>query len=110
MNANTSPVQLGAVSWLRTARVLMRLSWARTMSPVLLIAMVSLVLLPMLFSVIFASRGALSGDPMTFLVRRYDQLVCALATPIIALLLGTSAFSSEAEDGTLLYLVTTLVR
>ena len=107
MSANPSPVQLGPVSWLRSARVLVRLSWARTMSPVLLLAMLSLVFLPMLFSVIFASRGALSGDPTTFLVRRYDQLVCALATPIIALLLGTSAFNSEAEDGTLLYLVTT---
>jgi ABC-2 type transport system permease protein len=42
-----------------------------------------------------------------FLVSRYDQLVCALAAPLLALLLGTSAFSAEAEDGTLLYLVTT---
>ena len=104
---NDTPVQLGPVSLLRSARVLMRLSWARTFSPVMLIAMLGLVLLPMLFSLVFASRGALSGDPVTFLVRRYDQLVCALATPIIALLLGTSAFSAEAEDGTLLYLVTT---
>jgi ABC-2 type transport system permease protein len=30
-----------------------------------------------------------------------------LATPLIALLLGTSAFNAESEDGTLLYLVTT---
>jgi ABC-2 type transport system permease protein len=77
------------------------------MSPVLLVAMAGLVLLPMLFALVFASRGALSGDPIAFLVQRYDQLVCALATPIIALLLGTSAFSAEIEDGTLLYLVTT---
>jgi ABC-2 type transport system permease protein len=49
----------------------------------------------------------MSGDAVPFLVQRYDQLVCALATPLIALLLGTSAFNAEAEDGTLLYLVTT---
>jgi len=85
----------------------MRLSWARTVSPVLLLSMLALVLLPMLFSLVFASRGALSGDPVAFLMQRYDTLVCALATPVIALLLGTSAFSAEAEDGTLLYLVTT---
>ena len=107
MSVNSSPVQLGRVSLLRTALVLMRLSWARTVSPVLLISMLGLVLLPMLFSVGFASRGALSGDPVVFLVERFDVFVCALATPIIALLLGTSAFSAEAADGTLQYLVTT---
>ncbi len=101
------PVQLGRVSLWRTSRVLVRLSWARTFSPVLVLAMLGLVLLPMLFSLVFASRGALSGDPVAFLVQRYDQLVCALATPVIALLLGTAAFSAEAEDGTLMYLVTT---
>ena len=69
--------------------------------------MAGLVLLPMLFALVFASRGFLSGDPVPFLVLRYDQLVWALATPIIALLLGTSAFSAESDDGTLLYLVTT---
>jgi|GEM_PF-1049243 len=100
-------VVLGRVSWWQSGRVLMQLSWARTISPVLLIAMAALVLLPMLFALVFASRGALSGDPVVFLIQRYDQLVCALATPIIALLLGTSAFSAETDDGTLLYLVTT---
>jgi len=98
---------LGPVSLARTASVLVRLSWARTVTPVLLVAMMALLLLPMLFALVFASRGALSGDPVSFLVQRYDQLVCALATPIFALMLGTSAFSAEAEDGTLLYLVTT---
>lgn len=107
MSAARASVQLGPVSLFRTAMVLMRLSWARTVSPVLMISMAALVFLPMLFALVFASRGALSGDPVAFLVQRYDTLVCALATPIIALLLGTSAFSAEAEDGTLLYLVTT---
>jgi ABC-2 type transport system permease protein len=49
----------------------------------------------------------LSGDPVDFLMGRYDSLVAGLATPLIALLLGTSAFSAETDDGTLLYLVTT---
>jgi ABC-2 type transport system permease protein len=100
-------VRIGRVSWWQSGRVLMQLSWARTVSPVLLVAMAALVVLPMLFALVFASRGALSGDPVPFLIQRYDQLVCALATPIIALLLGTSAFSAETDDGTLLYLVTT---
>jgi len=100
-------IVLGRVSLWRTALVLLRMSWARTMTPVLMLAMLALVFLPMLFALVFASRGALSGDPVPFLMQRYDQLVCALATPVIALLLGTSAFSAEADDGTLLYLVTT---
>jgi ABC-2 type transport system permease protein len=107
IDATTDSVRLGRVSWWRSAVVLMRLSWVRTITPVLLLSMAGLVLLPMLFSLVFASRGALSGDVVPFLVQRYDQLVCALATPVIALLLGTSAFGAEAEDGTLLYLVTT---
>lgn len=95
------------VHWFGSAVVLARLAWARTASPALRVGMVALVFLPMLFALIFASNGALSGDPVTFLVSRYDSLVCGLATPLLALLLGTSAFSAEAEDGTLLYLVTT---
>ncbi|MCA0375427.1 MAG: hypothetical protein LCH84_07150 [Gemmatimonadetes bacterium] len=95
------------VRWLASARVLIQLAWARTASPVMRLGMLALVLLPMLFAILFASRGTLSGDPVVFLVSRYDQLVCALATPLLALLLGTSAFSAESEDGTLLYLVTT---
>ncbi len=102
-----TPTVRGRVSWLATARVLIQLAWARTFSPVLLLAISALVLLPMLFALAFASRGSLSGDPVVFLIQRYDTLVGALATPLIALLLGTSAFSAEAEDGTLLYLVTT---
>lgn len=105
--AGPTRTMLGRVSLLRTAAVLVRLSWARTVTPVLVLAIIALLLLPMLFALVFASRGALSGDPVSFLVQRYDTLVCALATPIIALMLGTSAFSAEAEDGTLLYLVTT---
>jgi ABC-2 type transport system permease protein len=97
----------GRVSFVATARVLVQLAWARTRSPVLLVGIGVLVLLPMFFALVFASRGVLSGDPVEFLVRRYDELVCALATPLIALLFGTSAFSAEADDGTLLYLVTT---
>ncbi len=97
----------GRVSFIATARVLIHLAWARTRSPVLLLGLCVLVVLPMLFALIFASRGVLSGDPVEFLIRRYDELVCALATPLIALLFGTSAFSAEADDGTLLYLVTT---
>jgi ABC-2 type transport system permease protein len=103
----TRPAKAGRVSLVATARVLIRLAWARTVSPVLLLGIVFVVCLPMLFALVFASRGSLSGDPVEFLVRRYDELVCALATPLIALLLGTSAFSAETDDGTLLYLVTT---
>ena len=100
-------VAAGRPSLLATAAVLIRLTWKRTMSPAIIASIVGLVLLPMIFAVMFASRGPLSGDPVPFLIGRYDSLVCALATPIIALLLGTSAFNAEAEDGTLLYLVTT---
>ena len=98
---------LGPPSWWRSARAIAHLSVVRTFTPVLVITMIGLVLLPMLFALVFASRGFLSGDPVPFLVQRYDQLVSALATPIIALLLSTSAFSAESDDGTLLYLVTT---
>ncbi|WP_053333963.1 ABC transporter permease [Gemmatimonas phototrophica] len=97
----------GRVSLMRTALVLMRLAWARTGSWLLLLGVSALLLLPVLFSLIFASRGALSGDPVDFLLARYDTIVSGLATPLIALLLGTSAFSAETDDGTLLYIVTT---
>lgn len=95
------------VPFMASARALIQLSWARTFTPVLLLSILGLVALPMLFGAVFASRAAVGAEPVPFLVQRYDQLVCALATPIIALLLGTSAFSAEAEDGTLIYLVTT---
>ena len=107
MTTVTSRVVLGRVSWWRSARALIQLSVVRTLTPVLLITMIGLILLPMVFALVFASRGLLSGDPVPFLVERYDQLVSAFATPIIALLLATSAFSAEADDGTLLYVVTT---
>lgn len=97
----------GPVSPFASARVLMQLAWARTGSPVLILGIAALMVLPMLFALAFASRGALSGDPVDFLLNRYNQLVGGLATPLIALLLGTSAFSAETDDGTLLYLVTT---
>lgn len=103
----TNRPQLGRPSWWASARAIMHLSIVRTFTPVLIVTMTGLVILPMLFALVFASRGFLSGDPVNFLVSRYDQLVNALATPIIALLLSTSAFSAESDDGTLLYLVTT---
>ena len=91
----------------RSARAVAHLTVVRTITPVLMLAMGGLLLLPMLFSLVFASHGYLSGDPVGFLVQRYDQLILALATPVLALLLSTSAFSAESDDGTLLYLVTT---
>lgn len=104
----TSPGPLaGRVRLMAIARVLIRLAWVRTATPLLLLGMLGLMLLPLGFAVLFASQGSLSGDPVEFLVRRYDQLVGALATPLLALLLGTSAFSAEREDGTLVYLITT---
>ena len=98
----TTRAPLGA-----SARALLQLSWARTMTPMLVLSMCGLIALPMLFAVEFASRSAANADAVSFLVLRYDQLIFAFATPLIALLLGTSAFSAEAEDGTLMYLVTT---
>ncbi len=99
--------EYGRVSYLRTALVLMRLAWARTGSPLLIAGVLAVLALPVLFSLVFASRGALSGDPVDFLLARFDTIVSGLATPLIALLLGTSAFSAETDDGTLLYIVTT---
>ncbi len=103
---STRPI-MGRPSFVASARAIVQLSLVRTFTPVLLLTMAGLLLLPMLFALVFASRGFLSGDPVVFLVQRYDQLVLALATPLIALLVSTSAFSAESEDGTLLYLVTT---
>lgn len=106
--APSRATMMGRPSWWRTARAIVHLSVARTLTPVVLVTMAGLVTLPMVFALVFASRGFLSGDPIGFLVGRYDQLVLALATPVIALLLSTSAFSAESDDGTLLYLVTTI--
>ena len=100
-------IAYGRISPWATARVLVQLAWARTFSVTLVVGLIGLLLLPVLFALAFASRGSLSGDPVAFLVQRYDSLVCGLAMPLIALLLGTSAFSAETDDGTLLYLVTT---
>jgi len=102
-----NPPASGPISYAATARVLMRLAWARTFTPMVLLGCIGLALLPMVFALVFAARGSLSGDPVEFLVMRYDQLVAGLATPLIALLVGTSAFSAESDDGTLVYLVTT---
>lgn len=111
MTAATQPLQgttlAGEPSFFRTARVLVRLTWARAVTPLVLVSMLFLVLLPVLFGLAYASRGPFSGESTAFLVSRYDQLVLALSMPLIALLLATSAFSAESEDGTLLYLVTT---
>ncbi len=95
------------VLWFASARAVVRLSWARTVTPMLLVGMALLVVLPMAFALVFAARGPLSGDPVQFLIGRYDQLVLTVAVPILALLLGTSAFAAESNDGTLMYLVTT---
>ena len=97
----------GPASLSASARALLRLSWARTITPTLVLSMLGLIAVPMLFGALFAARTPEGTDPVPFLVSRYDQLVCALAAPLLALLLGTSAFSAEAEDGTLVYLVTT---
>lgn len=86
---------------------LVRLSWARTVSPLLALGMLALIALPVIFAVIFAAGANPKTDLDVFLVREFDGLVCTVVTPLIALLLGTSAFSAESEDGTLLYLVTT---
>ena len=100
-------VTTGRPSWWGSAQAILRLSVARTFTPGLVVTMVGLIILPMLFALLFAARGFLSGDPVPFLVQRHDELVGALATPVIALLISTSAFNAESEDGTLLYLVTT---
>ncbi|MEP6834241.1 MAG: hypothetical protein ABJB74_12650 [Gemmatimonas sp.] len=105
--ANTQGRPTARVLWFGSARAVVRLTWARTVTPMLLVGMALLVLLPMLFSMVFAARGPLSGDPVQFLVERYDQLVLTIAVPILSLLLGTSAFAAESNDGTLMYLVTT---
>lgn len=95
------------VAWVASAVAVVRLTWARTVTPMLLVGIAVLVMLPMVFAMVFAARGPLSGDPVQFLVGRYDQLVLAIAVPVISLLLGTSAFAAESNDGTLIYLVTT---
>src|SRR6187549_664633 len=81
------------VLWFASARAVVRLTWARTVTPMLLVGMAVLVLLPMVCAAVFASRVPLSGDPVQFLVDRYDQLVLSIAVPILSLLLGTSAFA-----------------
>lgn len=100
---------MSSPAWGASARVLMRLSWARTGSRMLVIGLAVLVALPMLFALGYASRDSGSDDAAAFLIGRYDDLVCSLSAPLVALLLGTSAFSAESEDGTLLYLVTTTI-
>lgn len=97
----------GRPSFVRSARALLALSVARTFTPTLTVAMLALVILPMPFAWMWATRSGADADPVSFLVMNLDRLILALAAPIIALLMGTSAFSAEAEDGTLLYLVTT---
>lgn len=108
MNNTARRVSLGAPSWLGTMRVLSRLAWARTMSPGVIMALAAVLALPVIFALALRSTVGDIGveDATRFLLQRYGSLVSGFATPIIALLLGTSAFSAESEDGTLLYLVT----
>jgi ABC-2 type transport system permease protein len=102
----TRPVQ-HRPSWWRSARAVIRFTTVRVMSPAMVLAFVGLTVLPWLFAMAFASRGALSGDPVPFLMQRFDQLVLGLSLPLLALLLSARAFGAEADDGTLLYLITT---
>lgn len=101
----------GSPSFVATAWVLARMAWARTMSPPVIAAVAGLVVLPMVFALLFAMGASatvgVTGDATDFLLQRYGSLVSGLATPLIALLLGTGVWNAEAEDGTLLYLVTT---
>ncbi len=108
MSDTARGVSRGAPSWFGTARVLSRLAWARTMSPSVIAAVSAVLALPVIFALAFVSTGSEVAveDATRFLLQRYGSLVSGFATPIIALLLGTSAFSAESEDGTLLYLVT----
>ncbi|WP_291273221.1 hypothetical protein, partial [Gemmatimonas sp.] len=76
--ATSTAPPFGRVSFPRTALVLMRLAWARTGSPLLMLGVVALLCLPVLFALMFASRGALSGDPIDFLLARYDTIVAGL--------------------------------
>lgn len=98
---------LNRPSWWRSARAVAHLTTVRVMSPTMLFAFAGLMVLPMLFGMAFVARGPLAGDPMPFLVQRFDQLVLGLSMPLMALLLSARAFSAEADDGTLLYLITT---
>ncbi len=86
---------------------LVRLSVARTFTPMLSAAMAALLILPMVFALAWRANIPSDADVAQLLATRLDQLILALATPVTALLLGTSALSAEAEDGTLLYIVTT---
>ncbi len=99
--------QAGTPSKVTTAIVLLRLTWARTVSFPLVIGVSFLALLPVVFAVAFVTRETDAVESLAYLVQRFDQVVYSLATPIIALLLGTSAFNAESEDGTLVYLITT---
>lgn len=105
---------MGRPSWWRSARAVVQLAMARVVTPSMVLSGVVLMMLPMLFGLAFVSRNpsATSLDTMLdttvpFLIQRYDQLVLALATPLVALLLSARTFSAESDDGTLLYLVTT---
>lgn len=105
---------LGRPSWWRSARAVMHLAVARVFTPPMVVTGIVLMVLPMLFGMAFVSRNPSAGSINTvldstvpFLIQRYDQLVLALATPLVALLLSARTFSAEADDGTLLYLVTT---
>ncbi|HEY0929887.1 MAG TPA: hypothetical protein VGE27_08195 [Gemmatimonas sp.] len=95
-----------APSWIATARVLARLAWARTMSPGVIAAVLMVLSLPVVLA-LGMGGGMAMEDATQFLLQRYGALVSGFATPVLALLLGTSAFTAESEDGTVLYLVTT---
>lgn len=109
--AAASTPQGGSPSFFQTFWVLTRLAWARTMTLPMVLVVAGLIALPMLFAWLFATMGTapggVEGDTTDFLLRRYGSLVTDLATPLLALLLGTGVWNGEREDGTLLFLVTT---
>ena len=62
----------GRPSFLRTAAVILRMTWARTTSLALIAGIVGLILLPMLFAILFASRGPMSPSQAALKVRERE--------------------------------------
>ena len=70
--------------------------------------MALLALVPVLLAIIYrvggSETGSIGGD-REFLAALFDALIITLLLPLVALLMGTSAFGAEIEDGTVIYLL-----
>lgn len=81
------------------------LTWRQMFANRRLLLATGVALLPALFTAFFLLMSAAGTERTGFFVLLQREIVIGTLLPITALIFGTAAFGSEAEDGTIVYLL-----